>query len=345
MTAIVMLQESRISIASGGNGTKITKTLAIMPIGKIRSDIRIAEPPGPFVRGIAAEAIRFSECVFSRCRTGICRKRKRKDNENVAKSPGRFFREDGKDEVLGTLPCSAIGIVYHEDSKLFSRHYGGNALGTLGRIRYKLPFLKGRSVPFLEIDSLCPPTPDPRPPTPDPRPPTPTMAGFKTHITVSSVIGIGYGAAAYGWYQVPPTTSALAAALCGVSGMLPDLDSGPGVPLRESCAFAAAVVPMLLLERFEQCGMDHELIVLAGAALYFLIRFGLAWLLRLLTEHRGMFHSIPTALIFGEIAFLLVSGSDVRLRLIKAGAVVTGFLSHLLLDELYSIEWSRGFFF
>ena len=37
--------------------------------------------------------------------------------------------------------------------------------------------------------------------------------------------------------------------VCAASrGMLPDLDSGPGVPLRESVSFAAAVVPMLMIE-------------------------------------------------------------------------------------------------
>jgi hypothetical protein len=166
-----------------------------------------------------------------------------------------------------------------------------------------------------------------------------TMAGFKTHITVSSVLGVGYGVAAYSYFHLPPSTCLLAAGLCGVSGMLPDLDSGPGRPLHESCTFAAAAVPMMLIDRFEAWGMNHEMIVLAGAAIYFLIRFGLPELLKRLTEHRGMFHSIPTALIFGELAFLLASGVDVNLRLFKAGGVVLGFLSHLILDEIWSVEF------
>ena len=81
------------------------------------------------------------------------------------------------------------------------------------------------------------------------------------------------------------------------------------------------------------------MIVIAGAALYFLIRFGLPELLKRLTVHRGMFHSLPTALIFGELAFLLSSGTDERLRLFKAGGVVLGFLSHLILDEIWSVEF------
>ena len=168
------------------------------------------------------------------------------------------------------------------------------------------------------------------------------MPGFKTHITASTLLGVGYGGAAYVMYGVPWPTCALAGGLCSVSGMLPDIDSDSGTPLRESMAFAAAVVPMMLLHHFQHWGLSHELIILAGAAVYLLIRFGLSALLKRFTVHRGMFHSLPAAAIFGEIAFLLASGDDWRLRAYKAGGVVLGFLSHLILDEIYSIQWSRG---
>jgi hypothetical protein len=167
------------------------------------------------------------------------------------------------------------------------------------------------------------------------------MAGFKTHITTSTLLGIGYGGVAFS-YGVPLPACVLGAGLCGVSGMLPDLDSDSGVPLRESLAFAAAVVPMLLLDRFQHLGFAPETMVLAGALVYLLVRFGVGWFLRSYTVHRGMFHSLPAALIFGEIAYLLCMCDDELLRLFKSGGVVIGYLSHLLLDELYSLHWKRG---
>jgi len=168
------------------------------------------------------------------------------------------------------------------------------------------------------------------------------MADFKTHITVSSAIGIGYGAVAYSYFGVPGPSCLLAGGLCSVSGMLPDIDSDSGVPLRESVAFAAAVIPMMAAERLGHLGLAPESIVLIGAGLYLLIRFGLARLLKLYTVHRGMFHSVPAALIFGEVTFLLSAGPDVRIRCYKAGAVVLGYLTHLMLDELYSFQFKRG---
>jgi hypothetical protein len=143
-------------------------------------------------------------------------------------------------------------------------------------------------------------------------------------------------------YDVPLSTCLLAGGLCSVSGMLPDVDSGSGRPLRESMSFAAAVVAMMMVERFRSLGMSPESIVLIGAGVYLLIRFGVGKLLQRYTVHRGMFHSLPAAVIAGEFAFLVASGEDVRIRWYKAGAVVVGYVSHLLLDELYSIEWHRG---
>ena len=168
------------------------------------------------------------------------------------------------------------------------------------------------------------------------------MAGFKTHITTSTVLGIGYGGAAFWLYDLPAPRCILAAGLCSVSGMLPDLDSDSGTPLRESIAFAAAVVPMLLIERWKQYGWSHESMVLAGGLVYLLIRFGLSKVLKRFTVHRGMFHSLPAALIAGEISFLLCSSGQFPIRMYQAGAVVLGFMSHLVLDEIWSIEWHYG---
>jgi hypothetical protein len=156
------------------------------------------------------------------------------------------------------------------------------------------------------------------------------MAGFKTHITTSSVLGVAYGATAAVSFDVPLPSCLLAGGLCGVSGMLPDLDSGPGVPLRESVAFAAAVVPMLMLHRFRRMGMEPETMVLCGALIYLLIRFGVGRLLRSVTVHRGMFHSIPALAIVGQLAYLICSHENEWIRLFYVGAVLLGFASHLV---------------
>ena len=151
------------------------------------------------------------------------------------------------------------------------------------------------------------------------------MPGFREHITVSTIVGIGYGTAA--WYvgEIPPLTCLLGAGLCSVAGMLPDLDSGPGIPLKESVAFAAAVVPVMLLPRLQQISMPAEALILVCAAIYLMIRFGVTFLLKKFAVHRGMFHSVPSAAIAGLSAFLIFSSEEPMRRYFVASAVVLGF--------------------
>ncbi len=168
------------------------------------------------------------------------------------------------------------------------------------------------------------------------------MANFRTHVTVSSLCGVGFAALGAVTLDLPLESCILAGGLCGLAGMLPDLDSNNSVPLREILAFSAAITPLLMAERFESLGLSHTGITLAGACVYLLVRFGGGSLLKQCTVHRGMFHSLPAALIAGLAAFLICDGIDPHLRVFKAGAVFVGFVSHLILDEFYSVERGEG---
>ncbi len=167
------------------------------------------------------------------------------------------------------------------------------------------------------------------------------MAGFKTHIGTSTVLGVGYGTVGY-LYGMPLSSAVVAGGLCSVSGMLPDLDSDNGVPVREMFSFGAAIVPMLMVDRFERLGWTHEMIVLATGVLYVMIRFGVAELFKRYTVHRGMWHSIPAAVLASLLALLVCSCHHQSVQLYKAGAVFLGFISHLVLDEIWSISLKGG---
>ncbi|TWT77461.1 hypothetical protein Pla123a_21220 [Posidoniimonas polymericola] len=166
------------------------------------------------------------------------------------------------------------------------------------------------------------------------------MADFKTHVTFSSVLGCGYAFAGM-TAGMGMDTSLVAGGLCGLSGMLPDVDSDSGIPRRETMGFAAAIVPMLLVSRFQQYQLEHDQMVLIAAGLYFGIRFGLSKLIGEFSVHRGMWHSIPAALIFAGLAFLITGSSDLTIKYFKAFAVFLGTMSHLVLDEVYSVD-TRG---
>jgi hypothetical protein len=60
------------------------------------------------------------------------------------------------------------------------------------------------------------------------------MAGYRTHVSVSGLLGIAYGAAAAYFFgtMFTPVQGALAGVLTWVAGMLPDVDSDSGKPVR-----------------------------------------------------------------------------------------------------------------
>lgn len=165
------------------------------------------------------------------------------------------------------------------------------------------------------------------------------MADFKTHITASSILGVGYASVGYAIFDVPPAHALVAAALCSVAGMLPDLDSNSGIPQREMLSFVSVCIPMLMIDRFEQLHLNHEQMVFAAGVMYVLIRFGIGNLFKKFTKHRGMWHSIPAALVAGMATFMVCLTPDVQIRVYKAWAVVVGFISHLVLDEVYAVNW------
>ena len=195
------------------------------------------------------------------------------------------------------------------------------------------------------------------------------MAGFQGHITTSTTLGVGLGFVGHWSGLVPDTTCLLAAGMCSFAGMMPDLDSVKSRQHREIIGFFGAIVAAFAIQRLAP-GMGLETATAAACLIYLVIRFGVSWLIRVSTYHRGMFHSIPAAILAGELTFLLVSGTDSGSgagnmaasaaangatevdaaifwlhdhaggqlpTLFKSAAVVIGYLSHLVLDEMCSV--------
>jgi membrane-bound metal-dependent hydrolase YbcI (DUF457 family) len=129
--------------------------------------------------------------------------------------------------------------------------------------------------------------------------------------------------------------------LGGLGGLLPDIDSGNSVPIQLAFTLASILLAFLLMfgaaRWFPSLG---ELLVIWIAA-FLLLRRVLFALLGRLTTHRGIFHSIPAALFFtllgATLGFWLwpLTPSESWLCGLFIGF---GYLVHLLLDELYSVN-------
>lgn len=169
------------------------------------------------------------------------------------------------------------------------------------------------------------------------------MASFHGHLSFSTMAGAAYGAAGIWFWDLDWGPAFLGAGITALGGLIPDLDSDSGIPLRELSSLCGAMAPCLLYSRLRHAefSLEQTLVLLGGA--YLLIRFVLASIIRRFTVHRGMFHSLPGMLATGLAVYLLYDSdpSKQHIRVYLAVAAMLGFLSHLVLDELYSVDF-RG---
>jgi hypothetical protein len=167
------------------------------------------------------------------------------------------------------------------------------------------------------------------------------MASYRGHLAFSSILGASYGACAAWQYEMDWGPAVLGAGLTALGGLLPDLDSDSSVPSREVFGLGAAVTPLLLVHRVKSLGFSTEQTLVITGGIYLFIRYVIRGLFKKLTVHRGMFHSIPAMFISGLTVFLLYHGAPDN-RLFLAVGVMLGFLSHLLLDQLYGLDLTAG---
>lgn len=109
--------------------------------------------------------------------------------------------------------------------------------------------------------------------------------------------------------------------------------------------------PLLVYHRLEQEGLTSEQVFACMVGIYLIIRFGLRKLFRKFTVHRGMFHSVPVMFIFGLVVYLTGAqnqtveaegvNQDMRHfhRAVLGVAAGIGVLTHLVLDEIWAVNW------
>ena len=89
------------------------------------------------------------------------------------------------------------------------------------------------------------------------------MASYRGHLTFSTGLGIAYGGLAAWKLGVPLSVAGVGGLFTALGGLLPDLDSDSGVPVRELFGLAGAAVPLLMLRRMAKSGLSPEETLLA----------------------------------------------------------------------------------
>jgi membrane-bound metal-dependent hydrolase YbcI (DUF457 family) len=166
------------------------------------------------------------------------------------------------------------------------------------------------------------------------------MANFNTHFVVGAIATSILSGTLLSMEILSPNEAVLAFVLGTFGSLIPDIDADNS----KSIGIAFTVVSLLVttLAVFVKSATYSlvEMLLMAGVVFY-LIRFGFIGLFRKVSKHRGMFHSIPVALIWGvATAIIMHLFFDLNALLSWSyGLMITwGYLVHLLLDEIYSVD-------
>ena len=163
------------------------------------------------------------------------------------------------------------------------------------------------------------------------------MADFKAHTSVGKRWGLLLGTVSVISDFCSLIGGIVILFLAATSSAAPDIDSDTGRPRELVLSFLVIAIPIVLLFNISD-STSSENILAATLISFFLVRYILGYLLAKFTVHRGLWHSIPAAVLCSEITYLLFFDLPVKIRLLYALAVLGGFISHLLLDEMYSVK-------
>ncbi|MEA1967352.1 MAG: metal-dependent hydrolase [Thermodesulfobacteriota bacterium] len=167
------------------------------------------------------------------------------------------------------------------------------------------------------------------------------MSGFKVHATGGLVAGllVGLGVLTSGMISVWQSIYFIFLGILG--GILPDLDSNTGRPVKLLFFFTTSLIVLFVVITLRANGNSFRTIIVSCAVAY-IICFVFFSFFKKFTKHRGAMHSIPFAVFVGALIALANLSQGMTISLFSGLSAFIGVMSHLLLDELNSIGFKYG---
>ncbi len=139
---------------------------------------------------------------------------------------------------------------------------------------------------------------------------------------------------------IQPMQSVLLFSAATVGGLLPDIDADHSTPLQIAFGLVSLMVSFFLLFRLsKQLSLAELMVICLGA--YLVLQQVAFRLFTRSTAHRGIWHSLPAAALFGLLTVMLLSYGfdyDGRMAWLAGLFLTAGYVTHLLLDEFYSLN-------
>ncbi len=166
------------------------------------------------------------------------------------------------------------------------------------------------------------------------------MANFNTHLAVAAV-GSGLCATVALAGHAAPNNYLLTLTLAGaIGGILPDIDLEKAIPSRMLFSALGVVAAFIALFTLTKQYSIAELWIV-WLAVYLVVRYGVFTIFHKRTKHRGIFHSLLAGAFFMALTALIfdrVFGEPPALAWLTGLFVLVGFIIHLVLDEIYSVD-------
>ncbi len=166
------------------------------------------------------------------------------------------------------------------------------------------------------------------------------MANFNTHFTVAATASAAASGTLLAMKVVTPEQGAIAFILGVIGGLLPDVDSAHSTAIKVGFNVLSLLMTIFLIFNKSSSYSIMEM-VLMSTIVFAGIRYCLLELFRKLSKHRGMFHSMPVALLWGIAVAILMDlffGLSSLISWVYGFMVSFGYLIHLTLDEIYSVD-------
>ena len=166
------------------------------------------------------------------------------------------------------------------------------------------------------------------------------MANFPTHIVVGTVVAGSLATLTLAADVIAPENLVAVTMAGSLGSVLPDIDLKDSRPSRALFAGLAVFFSFALLFHFAPKLSIAEMWIMWLATLLF-VRYGLHTAFHKTTSHRGVWHTwiAGIACAFATvIIFYYVFDRPDGVAWLAGGFLLIGFLTHLILDEMYSVD-------
>jgi hypothetical protein len=139
--------------------------------------------------------------------------------------------------------------------------------------------------------------------------------------------------------QVSSSGAFLIFSLGTIGSLLPDIDSKSSIPFKVTFTLLSVFTAFAMI--FSKAGYSLVELFLLWLGTYFFMKYIVMELFIRLTIHRGIFHTIPMGILAGIISSIALNNLffvDSKLAVWGGFFIAFGFIIHLALDEIYSVD-------